>query len=74
MLTVSVTPETLFEVVWASDDDAIATVENGLVKALSNGKVKITATIGETVLECMVTVSTSVTAVPQEVVDAAGKE
>ncbi len=48
-------------IVWASSDNAIATVEDGLVAGVTNGQVKITATANNGVYDsCMVTVADSV--------------
>lgn len=43
-------------VVWASEDEAVATVKNGLVTGVSVGQTVITATFGETKLRCPVVV------------------
>ncbi len=42
---------------WKSGDEGIATVVNGVVTAKKSGKVNITATKGNTKLECLVTVA-----------------
>lgn len=42
---------------WKSEDEKIATVVNGVVTTKNHGKVNITATIGGTKLECLVTVA-----------------
>lgn len=42
---------------WKSEDEKIATVVNGVVTAKNPGKVRITATMGSTKLECVVTVA-----------------
>lgn len=48
------------ELVWASEDPSIATVDqNGLVKAVSGGTVHITATTGDMVGTCIVRVNIS---------------
>ncbi len=44
---------------WKSEDEKIATVVNGVVTAKKPGKVNITATMGNTKLECLVTVTPS---------------
>lgn len=64
-LTVTTTPEKYAKkVVWTSDNDAVATVESGIVKAHDKGTANITATIqpkkGDAVAaSCKVTVSKS---------------
>lgn len=55
-LTVTVTPESTAEVVWTTGDAKIATVENGVVKAVGIGQTTITATVGEKNATCTVTV------------------
>lgn len=42
------------EIVWESNDETIAYVENGLVTAVANGKVTITATYGDLTATCTV--------------------
>ena len=42
------------DIVWTSSDETIAYVENGLVTAVANGKVTITATYGELTATCTV--------------------
>ena len=44
------------EVTWSSSDDAIATVSDGVVTALKDGKVEITATLGDLTATCEVRV------------------
>ncbi len=44
------------DVTWTSDAPDVASVENGVVKALAKGKAKITAAIGELSAVCTVTV------------------
>lgn len=44
-------------VVWSSSENAVATVENGLVTPVSDGSCKIYATAGDITVECSVTVS-----------------
>ncbi len=57
-LASTVTPSSLAntEVIWKSYDPSIATVDNGLVKAVSAGTVTIVATTGSTSAYCTVTV------------------
>ena len=56
-LTATVKPEnTTDTVVWASSDDAVATVKNGVVTAVKEGKATITAACGSAKAECVVTV------------------
>lgn len=45
------------DIVWTSSDETIAFVENGLVTAVSNGKVTITATYGNLTATCKINVS-----------------
>ena len=61
----------LKDVVWASSDPAILSVENGRVKALKAGEAEITATVGEKKASCKITVKEgSVTPTPgQDKVD-----
>ncbi len=55
----------LKDVVWASSDPAILSVENGRVKALKAGEAEITATVGEKKASCKITVKeSSVTPTP----------
>ncbi|MBR5092753.1 MAG: Ig-like domain-containing protein [Bacteroidales bacterium] len=64
-LTVTTTPEKYAKkVVWTSDNEAVATVESGIVKAHDKGTANITATVqpkkGEAVsASCQVTISKS---------------
>lgn len=51
------------EVIWASDDESIATVVNGKVTAVSWGTTNITATIGNEVLTCSVEVTKTVSGI-----------
>ena len=44
-------------VIWTTSDEAIATVENGVISAHSVGDVTITATAGEVEASCIVTVT-----------------
>lgn len=58
-LTVIYNPENttdLKDVVWASSDSAILSVENGRVKALKAGEAEITATVGDKKASCKITV------------------
>ena len=58
-LVVSYNPEDTTDdktVTWSSDDEDIATVENGVVTAVGAGTTTITATVGEFAAECEVTV------------------
>lgn len=56
-LTATVTPNnTTDKVVWTSNNNAVATVTNGVVKPLSNGSATITATCGSKSATCSVTV------------------
>ena len=56
-LRVIVEPEKEIEVQWASDNDAIATVEDGVVLGVAEGTTLIKATVDGQVLECAVTVN-----------------
>lgn len=63
-LTATVEPsDTTDSVVWESSNNAIATVENGVVTPVSDGSCTITATAGSVSAECVVTV-----AIEQEVI------
>lgn len=42
---------------WASSDTTVATVDNGVIKAVAEGTATITATYNDKVIECMVTVN-----------------
>ena len=44
-------------IVWTSSDNAVATVENGVVTAVKAGTATITAACGSAKAECTVTVS-----------------
>ena len=44
-------------VIWNSSNNTVATVENGVVKAVAMGKATITATVGEETAACVVTVN-----------------
>ena len=50
------------EIVWATANQAVATVENGLVKAVAEGTTTITASADEVSAVCTVTVTNSYTA------------
>lgn len=45
------------EIIWSSDNEAVATVNNGLVVAIDNGSAVITATCGKCSASCSVEVS-----------------
>lgn len=59
-LTLTATPvpsiADLSEAVWASNNEAVATVANGVVNAVAAGEAKITITCGEISAECAITV------------------
>lgn len=57
-ITAEVTPEDAPDktVTWASSDEAVATVNDGLIKALKEGEAVITATFSGVTAECKVTV------------------
>ena len=59
--TVTVTPEggEAPEVTWTSDDESVATVENGVVTAVAEGTATITAEAGGKTSTCTVTVTKS---------------
>ena len=58
-LTATVTPEnTTDTIVWSSDDETVATVDNGLVTAVGPGTATITAKAGDKEATCAVTVTT----------------
>lgn len=57
-LTATVTPADAAAVTWTSSDTSVATVENGIVKAVGNGTANITATAGGMTATCTVTVRT----------------
>ena len=62
-LTLTVVPEyaTNKEVVWSSSDDSVATVDNGLVKAIKAGTVTINATSSNNlVVEIVITVTAAI--------------
>ena len=62
-LTATVSPEnTTDTLVWSSSAEDIATVENGVVTAVSTGQATITAACGEFKAECAVTVGEAVSA------------
>jgi hypothetical protein len=57
-LTATVTPSNITDdVVWTSSNNAVATVENGIVTPVSDGSCIITASVGLATAECSVTVS-----------------
>lgn len=57
-LVATLTPaEANTQIVWTSSNAEVATVENGLVKAVGVGEATITATAGELTAACVVTVS-----------------
>ena len=49
-------------IVWSSSDSAVATVENGVVKAVKAGEATVTATAGEASATCTITVYNSYSA------------
>ena len=55
-LSVTVTPQKDITVAWSSSNDAVATVANGVVTAVSAGTAKITATVDGETLTCDITV------------------
>lgn len=57
-ITAQVTPEDAPDktVVWASSDESVATVNDGLIKAVKEGEAVITATFSGVTAECKVTV------------------
>ena len=61
-LTATVTPDnaTYPSVTWTSDKESVATVENGVIKAVSAGTATITATAGGKSATCTVTVQPKV--------------
>ena len=54
---VSISSQSQGTVVWTSSDEAIATVQNGLITAIAEGTATITATLGEATQAVNVTVS-----------------
>lgn len=56
-LEVQVSPNTSETVIWTSSNEEIATVFNGIVTAVSDGKAEIRATIGEYAAVCIVYVT-----------------
>ncbi len=67
-LAVTVKPDnaTNKTVQWTSDDESVATVTNGTVKAVKAGTATITATAGNVKATCTVTVSAVQTTIPVE--------
>lgn len=61
-LTATVTPDNATDktVTWSSDNTAVATVENGLVKGIAAGSAVITAKVGDKSAACAVTVTAKV--------------
>lgn len=58
ILTATVEPQdTTDKIIWTSSDDTIATVNNGTVTAVFNGNATITATCGEQIVTCSVSIS-----------------
>lgn len=56
-LNVIIKPEgAVADLIWASDDESVATVRNGLVTAISEGSVKISVSAGELTDDCLLTV------------------
>ena len=63
-LSAAIEPDTVgnaVSVTWTSDNEKVATVENGLVTAISTGKAQITASAGGVQASCEVSVVTPVT-------------
>ena len=57
-ITALVTPtDTTDSITWKSSNEAVATVDNGTITAISNGTTTITATCGSLSATCLVTVS-----------------
>lgn len=57
-ITATVLPEnTTDQLTWSSSDEAIATVQDGVVTAVAAGTATITATAGEKTADCVVTVA-----------------
>lgn len=57
-IVATVTPaDTTDPIVWSSDNEAVARVENGVVMTVFNGSANITATCGKCSASCTVTVS-----------------
>lgn len=57
-ITATVVPEEkASEIEWSSSDETVATVENGVVTAVSKGEATVTAKIGDVSAECQVTVT-----------------
>lgn len=64
-LTATITPDEAADtsVIWASEDDAVATVLDGVVSAIAVGETNITATAGGITASCLVKVSDATIAV-----------
>ena len=58
-LTYTITPENATDktVTWTSSDETVATVENGVIKAIKAGEATITAKAGDKTATCAVTVN-----------------
>lgn len=56
-LTATLLPNTGDTVLWETNNEGVATVENGLVTAVANGEATITASVGTISAECKVIVS-----------------
>lgn len=58
ILTATVEPQdTTDKIIWTSNDETVATVNNGTVTAVFNGNTTITATCGEQIATCSVSIS-----------------
>ena len=55
--TLTATANTNDEVVWTTSNEAVATVEDGVINALTIGATTITATVGGASASCAVTVT-----------------
>ena len=63
--TYTPTNATETELVWASDDETVATVDQtGLVSAVGGGNTRIMASIGDIKAECLVTVTVPIISMP----------
>ena len=58
-LTATILPEnaTVQEAIWSTSDETIATVNDGVVTAVAEGEVTITATAGECTATCVITIT-----------------